>query len=104
MLPYYEAQVLSYHETLLHLRNACAIYSLVMRICDRSSKTEMLHFIDGYICSKMCVLITFNFHKKTAVADKTFRKAFMHGINRDRLNKIVYMGYAFCVFAHEFPE
>jgi peptide/nickel transport system substrate-binding protein len=38
--------------------------------------------------------LTFNFHKKTAVADKAFRKAFMHGINRDRLNKMVYMGYA----------
>jgi len=38
--------------------------------------------------------ITFNLHKKTAVRDKMFRKAFLHGIDRDRIYKIVYLGYA----------
>jgi len=40
------------------------------------------------------VWLTFNLHKQTAVQDKAFRKAFMHGIDRDRIFKLVYLGYA----------
>jgi len=40
------------------------------------------------------VWLTFNLHKDTAVKDKVVRKAFMHAIDRDRIFKIVYLGYA----------
>lgn len=40
------------------------------------------------------IWLTFNLHKETAVQDNVFRKAFLHAINRDRVLKMVYLGYA----------
>jgi peptide/nickel transport system substrate-binding protein len=48
--------------------------------------------------------ITFNLHKNTAVQDKVFRKAFMHGIDRDRILKLVYRGYAEPADSFIYPE
>jgi len=48
--------------------------------------------------------LTFNLHKKTAVQDKVFRKAFMHGIDRDRIFKMVYRGYAKPADSFIYPE
>ena len=50
------------------------------------------------------IWLTFNLHKETAVQDKAFRKAFMHGIDRDRIFKLVYRGYAKPVDSFIYPE
>ncbi|MCP4628998.1 MAG: peptide ABC transporter substrate-binding protein [bacterium] len=50
------------------------------------------------------VWLTFNLHKETAVQDKMFRKAFMHGIDRDRIFKLVYRGYAKPADSFIYPE
>ena len=50
------------------------------------------------------VWLTFNLHKETAVQDKVFRKAFMHGIDRDRIFKMVYRGYAKPADSFIYPE
>ena len=50
------------------------------------------------------VWLTFNLHKKTAVQDNVFRKAFMHGIDRDRIFKMVYRGYAKPADSFIYPE
>ncbi len=38
--------------------------------------------------------LTFNLHKETAIKNLDVRKAILHGINRDRIFKMVYLGYA----------
>ena len=50
------------------------------------------------------VWLTFNLHKKTAVQDKAFRKAFLHSIDRDRIFKMVYRGYARPADSFIYPE
>lgn len=50
------------------------------------------------------IWLTFNLHKETAVQDKVFRKAFMHGIDRDRIFKMVYRGYAKPADSFIYPE
>jgi len=50
------------------------------------------------------IWLTFNLHKDTAVQDKAFRKAFMHGIDRDRIFKLVYRGYAKPANSFVYPE
>jgi peptide/nickel transport system substrate-binding protein len=50
------------------------------------------------------VWLTFNLHKKTAVQDIAFRKAFLHSINRDRIFKLVYRGYAKPADSFIYPE
>jgi len=50
------------------------------------------------------VWLTFNLHKETAVKDKIFRKAFMHAIDRDRIFKLVYLGYAEPANSFIYPE
>jgi len=50
------------------------------------------------------VWLTFNLHKETAVQDKVFRKAFMHAIDRDRIFKLVYRGYAKPADSFIYPE
>ena len=50
------------------------------------------------------IWLTFNLHKQTAVQDKAFRKAFLHGINRDRIFKLVYRGYAKPADSFIYPE
>ncbi len=48
--------------------------------------------------------LTFNMHKETAVQDKVFRKAFLHSIDRERILKLVYMGYAKPADSFIYPE
>jgi len=50
------------------------------------------------------IWLTFNLHKETAVQNKVFRKAFMHGIDRDRIFKLVYRGYAQPADSFIYPE
>jgi peptide/nickel transport system substrate-binding protein len=50
------------------------------------------------------VWITFNLHKESAVKDKVVRKAFMHAIDRDRIFKLVYLGYAEPADSFIYPE
>jgi len=50
------------------------------------------------------IWLTFNLHKETAVQDKVFRKAFLHGIDRDRVLKMVYLGYAKPADSFIYPE
>ena len=50
------------------------------------------------------IWLTFNLHKETAVQDKVFRKAFIHGIDRDRIFKLVYRGYAKPADSFIYPE
>jgi len=50
------------------------------------------------------IWLTFNLHKETAVQDKVFRKAFMHAIDRDRIFKLVYRGYAKPANSFVYPE
>jgi peptide/nickel transport system substrate-binding protein len=50
------------------------------------------------------IWLTFNLHKETAVQDKVFRKAFMHAIDRDRIFKLVYRGYAQPADSFIYPE
>ncbi|MBW2177116.1 MAG: peptide ABC transporter substrate-binding protein [Deltaproteobacteria bacterium] len=50
------------------------------------------------------VWLTFNLHKETAVQDKVVRKAFLHGIDRDRIFKLVYRGYAQPADSFIYPE
>ncbi len=50
------------------------------------------------------VWLTFNLHKETAVKDKVFRKAFMHSIDRGRILKLVYLGYAEPANSFVYPE
>jgi len=40
------------------------------------------------------IWLTFNLHKETPIRDVTARKAIMHRIDRNRIVKIVYLGYA----------
>jgi peptide/nickel transport system substrate-binding protein len=48
--------------------------------------------------------VTFNLHKESAIKDKAVRKAFLHGINRDRIYKMVYLGYAQPADSFIYPE
>jgi len=48
--------------------------------------------------------LTFNLHKETAIQDLEFRKAFLHGINRDRIFEMVYLGYAKPADSFIYPE
>ena len=50
------------------------------------------------------IWLTFNLHKDTAVKDNAFRKAFLHGIDRDRIFKLVYRGYAKPADSFIYPE
>ncbi len=50
------------------------------------------------------IWLTFNLHKKTAVQDKVFRKAFLHAIDRERIFKLVYRGYAKFADSFIYPE
>ena len=50
------------------------------------------------------IWLTFNLHKKTAVQDLAFRKAFLHAIDRDRIFKLVYRGFAKPVDSFIYPE
>jgi len=50
------------------------------------------------------VWLSFNLHKETAVQDKAFRKAFLHSIDRDRIFKLVYRGYAKPADSFIYPE
>lgn len=48
--------------------------------------------------------LTFNLHKENAIQDLTVRKAIMHGIDRERLIQIVYLGYAQSADSFIYPE
>jgi peptide/nickel transport system substrate-binding protein len=50
------------------------------------------------------VWLTFNLHKESAIQDLVVRKAFLHGIDRDRIFKFVYMGYAKPADSFIYPE
>jgi peptide/nickel transport system substrate-binding protein len=50
------------------------------------------------------VWIAFNLHKKTAIQDKVVRQAIMYGVNRDRIIKMVYLGYAKPADSFIYPE
>jgi len=48
--------------------------------------------------------LTFNLHKETAIREKAVRKAFLHGINRERIYKMVYLGYVQPSDSFIYPE
>jgi len=50
------------------------------------------------------IWLTFNLHKETAIKDIAIRKAFLHGIDKERIFKIVYMGYAKPADSFIYPE
>jgi len=50
------------------------------------------------------IWLTFNLHKKTPIQDLAVRKAFMQGINIDKIISLVYRGYAKKVNSFIYPE
>ena len=50
------------------------------------------------------VWISFNLHKENAIQDKVVRQAIMHGIDRDRLIQMIYLGYAKPADSFIYPE
>jgi peptide/nickel transport system substrate-binding protein len=50
------------------------------------------------------VWISFNLHKENAIQDKVVRQAIMHGIDRERLIKMIYLGYAKPSDSFIYPE
>ncbi|MCP4020989.1 MAG: peptide ABC transporter substrate-binding protein [Desulfobacteraceae bacterium] len=52
----------------------------------------------------MLIWITFNLHKETVLKNKTVRKALLHGIDRERIYKMVYLGYAQPADSFVYPE
>ena len=50
------------------------------------------------------IWLTFNLHKDTPIRDVTVRKAIMHGIDRNRIVKMVYLGYAQTADSFLYPE
>jgi peptide/nickel transport system substrate-binding protein len=50
------------------------------------------------------VWIAFNLHKKTAIQNKVVRQAIMYGVDRDRIIKMVYLGYAKPADSFIYPE
>ena len=50
------------------------------------------------------VWLGFNLHKENAIQDKLVRKAILHGIDRDRLIQLVYLGYAKPADSFIYPE
>jgi peptide/nickel transport system substrate-binding protein len=50
------------------------------------------------------IWISFNLHKENAIQDKVVRQAIMHGIDRDRLIQMIYLGYAQPTDSFIYPE
>ena len=50
------------------------------------------------------VWLGFNLHKENAIQDRLVRKAIMHGIDRERLIQMVYLGYAKPADSFIYPE
>jgi peptide/nickel transport system substrate-binding protein len=50
------------------------------------------------------VWLTFNLHKKTAIADKRVRQAIMYGIDRKKIIDMAYLGYAQDSHSFIYPE
>jgi peptide/nickel transport system substrate-binding protein len=50
------------------------------------------------------VWLSFNLHKENAIQDKLVRQAIMHGIDRERLIQMVYLGYAKPADSFIYPE
>ena len=50
------------------------------------------------------VWLGFNLHKENAIQEKLVRQAIMHGIDRDRLIQLVYLGYAKPADSFIYPE
>jgi len=50
------------------------------------------------------IWLTFNLHKETPIRDLRVRKAIMHGIDRDRIIRMVYRGYALAADSFIYTE
>jgi len=71
-------------------------------VVDDLKTNENIEIIDSPGILLVC--LSFNLHKDGPLQDLSVRKAIMHGIDRDRITEMVYLGYAEKVDSFMYPE